>query len=161
MTLASATFERPIFFDDYVEGQVYVFGKTVVSQDEIIAFARKYDPQSFHIDPVLAKSHAYGGLIASGWHSCAMVMRMMTDDFISESASLGSPGVDEIRWKKPVRPGDTLRVRVEILKTRLSQTKSDRGIVISQVDVENQDLETIMSMKTTGLFLVKDLQQDK
>jgi acyl dehydratase len=84
-------------------------------------------------------------------------MRMMTDDFISESASLGSPGVDEIRWKKPVRPGDTLRVRVEILKTRLSQTKSDRGIVISQVDAENQELETIMSMKTTGLFLVKDL----
>jgi len=84
-----------------------------------------------------------------------MAMRMMTDDFISESASLGSPGVDEIRWKKPVRPGDILRVRLEILNTRLSKTKSDRGIVISQVEVMNQDSEILMSMKTTGLFLVK------
>jgi acyl dehydratase len=154
-TIASVSFERPIFFDDYVEGQVYVFGKTVVSEDEIIEFAGKYDPQSFHIDPDLAKLHAYGGLVASGWHTCAMAMRMMTDDFISESASLGSPGVDEIRWKKPVRPGDILRVRLEILNTRLSKTKSDRGIVISQVEVMNQDSEILMSMKTTGLFLVK------
>jgi acyl dehydratase len=80
---------------------------------------------------------------------------MMTDDFISESASLGSPGVDEIRWKKPVRPGDILRVRLEILNMRLSKTKNDRGIVISQIEVMDQDSEILMSMKTTGLFLVK------
>ncbi len=149
--MSSASFN---FFDDYVVGNCHEFGSYDVTEGEIISFASKYDPQSFHIDKEAAKSHAFGGLIASGWHTCAMVMRMMTEHFISSSASLGSPGVDEVRWYVPVRPGDTLRLRISVLATRLSKSKPDRGIVNSFVEGLNQNSEVVISLKTTGLFLV-------
>ena len=142
-------------FEDYVPGVCHEFGSYRVSEDEIVNFATNYDPQLFHLDKEAAKKHAFGGLIASGWHTCSMIMRMMTEHFIAPAASLGSPGVDEVRWLIPVRPGDTLRLRVSILSTRLSVSKPDRGIVNSLIEGLNQNLEVVVSLKTTGLFLVK------
>jgi acyl dehydratase len=142
-------------FEDYVAGACHEFGSYNVAEDEIVAFATNYDPQFFHLDKEAAKKHAFGGLIASGWHTCAMIMRMMTEHFIAPAASLGSPGVDEVRWLIPVRPGDTLRLRVSILSTRLSVSKPDRGIVYSLIEGLNQNSEVVASLKTTGLFLVK------
>jgi acyl dehydratase len=144
------------FFDDYVPGSRHEFGSYSVTEDEIVSFARRYDPQLFHIDKAAAKHHAFGGLVASGWHTCSMVMRMMTEHFIAPSASLGSPGVDEVRWLIPVRPDDTLSLRVSILNARLSKSKPDRGIVHSFIEGLNQTSETVISLKTTGLFLVKN-----
>ena len=142
-------------FEDYLPGASYEFGSYRVSEDEIVDFATNYDPQLFHIDKEAAKNHAFGGLIASGWHTCSIIMRMMTEHFIAPAASLGSPGVEEVRWLIPVRPDDTLRLRVSIISTRLSVSKPDRGIVCSLIAGLNQNLEVVVSLKTTGLFLVK------
>ena len=144
------------FFEDYVPGESYEFGGRVVDETELVDFARRYDPQPFHIDPVAAAMTPYGGLITSGWHTCAMMMRMMVDHYVSAVASLGSPGVDELRWIKPVRPGDVLRVRITVLDARVSQSKPDRGLVRSAIEVLNQDDMTVMTMKTLGFFLRRD-----
>jgi acyl dehydratase len=141
------------FFEDYVPGERYEFGHTVVDLTELVDFAQRYDPQPFHVDPVAAAATPYGGLITSGWHTCAMMMRMMVDHYVSAVASLGSPGVDELRWVKPVRPGDVLRVHITVLDTRVSQSKPDRGLVRSAIEVLNQADETVMTMKTLGFFL--------
>ena len=111
------TFATPIndrYFEDYVPGDVHEFGSVVAEEDEMIAFARRFDPQPFHTDPVAAKESVFGGLIASGWYTASMAMRLLVDNYISRVASLGSPGVDEVRWRKPVRPGDTLSIRVTV-----------------------------------------------
>ena len=144
------------FFEDYVPGERYEFGHRVVDETELVDFARRYDPQPFHTDPQAAAATPYGGLITSGWHTCAMMMRMMVDHYVSAVASLGSPGVDELRWVKPVRPGDVLRVRITILDARVSQSKPDRGLVRSAIEVLNQDDATVMTMKTLGFFLRRD-----
>jgi len=141
------------FFEDYVPGECYEFGRRVVDETELVDFAARYDPQPFHVDAVAAAATPYGGLITSGWHTCAMMMRMMVDHYVSAVASLGSPGVDELRWVKPVRPGDVLRVRITVLDARVSQSKPDRGLVRSAIEVLNQDDATVMTMKTLGFFL--------
>lgn len=141
------------YFEDYVVGDVHEFGSTTVTESELIEFARRYDPQPFHIDAAAARESYFGGLITSGWHTCALMMRMMVDHYVSEVASLGSPGVDEIRWLTPVRPGDTLRVRVTIAETRASRSKPDRGVVRSAVEVLNQEQVTVMTMTTLGMFM--------
>lgn len=140
------------YFEDYVVGSVQEFGSVTVDENEVIDYARRYDPQDFHTDPEAAKRSAFGGLIASGWHTTGMMMRLLVDNYISKVASMGSPGVDEIRWTQPVRPGDTLSVRVTILEARRSRSKPDRGMVRSFVEVLNQRNEVVMSMKTMGLF---------
>ena len=109
------------YFEDYIPGHVYELGTVTVSEAAIIDFARQFDPQYFHIDPELAKASRFGGIIASGWHTSSLVMRLYVDHFLSHVASLASPGVDEIRWPNPVRPGDTLSVRVTILEARPSR----------------------------------------
>jgi len=115
------------YFDDYLPGATYDCGSVSVSEDEIVSFARQFDPQPFHVDPGAAARGPFGGLIASGWHTAALVMRQLVDHYLPEEASLGSPGLDEMRWPDPVRPGDTLRVRASVVDTRRSLSKPDRA----------------------------------
>jgi acyl dehydratase len=131
------------WFEDYEAGEVVEFGEYPVTQEEIVEFARRYDPQPFHVDPEAAKDSAYGGLIASGWHTCAIMMRLLADGFVSEVASMGSPGLDELRWLAPVRPGDVLRSRIRVLETRRSSSKPDRGLVRLEQEAVNQRGEVV------------------
>ncbi|MFQ5684514.1 MAG: MaoC family dehydratase [Candidatus Binatia bacterium] len=140
------------YFEDYICGSVYEFGPIAVEQDEVIRFAKRFVPLPYHIDPERAKKSIYGGVIASGWHTAALMMRLYSDHYLSQVANLGSPGVDEMRWKKPVRPGDELTVRVTVLETRRSSSKPDRGIVQSFVEVMNQNREIVMSMKMVNFM---------
>jgi acyl dehydratase len=135
------------YFEDFTVGATAEFGSVLVSADEIIAFAQRYDPQPFHVDAAAATASPYGGLIASGWHTAAMTMRMLVDNFIDGATSLGSPGLGPIRWKLPVRPGDVLRVRARVTEARRSTSKPDRGAVTFEVDVRNQRDETVMTIE--------------
>jgi acyl dehydratase len=140
------------YFEDYVPGIVREFGSITVSESEIVDFGKRYDPQDFHVDPVAAANGPFGGLIASGWHTCALMMRMFADNYLSKVSSLGSPGIDELRWLKPVRPGDTLRVRASVLETKRSRSKPDRGIVHTLTEVLNQNGEVVLSAKAMTLI---------
>ena len=135
------------YFEDYPEGAVHEFGSIRVEEDEVIGFAQRFDPQPFHTDPETAKQSIYGRLIASGWHTAAIMMRLLVEHYLSRVASLGSPGVDELRWLKPVYPGDELSVRVTILEATRSRSKPDRGIVRSYIEVLNQHGEVVMTVK--------------
>jgi acyl dehydratase len=126
-----------------------------VSEDEIIAFAREYDPQLFHVDPEAARASIYGGLIASSWHTVALCMRLLVDNVFGHSGGMGSPGVDEIRWTRPVRPGDTLTVSMTVLEARTSQSRPDRGVLRFRVDVQNQDGEPTMQMVGAGFLALR------
>jgi acyl dehydratase len=141
-----------LYLEDFEPGSVHAAGSVQLSEAEILEFAGRYDPQPFHVDPEAAAASIYGGLIASGWQTVAVTMRLLVDNVFNEAASMGSPGVDEIRWPRPVRPGDTLSPRVTVLDTRVSRSRPDRGILRFQVDVENQDGETVMRM--TGAAFV-------
>lgn len=140
------------YFEDYVPGLVLEYGTIPLSEAEIIDFAMRFDPQYFHTDPEAAKAGPYGGLIASGWHTAAVMMRLAADYYLSKVASLGSPGIDEIRWTRPVRPGDSLRIRVSILEAKRSTSKPDRGVVRASIEVLNQNQERVMSMKAMNIF---------
>ncbi len=140
------------FFDDVKVGQVLQLGSRTITRDEIIAFAREFDPQPFHLDEEAAKASIYGGLLASGWHTAAILMRLLYDAFVKDAASMGSPGVDELRWLKPVRPGDTLTARFTVLETIPSRSKPDRGIVRSLSEMLNQHGETVLTMKGMSLL---------
>jgi acyl dehydratase len=140
------------YFEDYTPGHVFEFGTISVHESEIIDFAKKFDPQYFHVDPEKAKSSRFGGLIASGWHTTSLAMRLYVDHYVSHAASLASPGVDEIRWPNPVRPGDTLRIRVTILDARPSRSKADRGVVSAKIEALNQKDELVLSM--IGLSII-------
>jgi acyl dehydratase len=139
------------YFEDYVPGHVYEFGSISVSEADIIDFAKKFDPQDFHTDPEKAKSSRFGGLIASGWHTVGLAMRLFVDHFVSHVASLASPGTDEVRWPNPVRPGDTLRIRVTILEARVT-SKQDRGLVRAKLEAFNQKDEPVLSL--IGLSII-------
>ena len=154
-----SSFTTPIdnrFFEDYQIGSVHEFGSLIISQEEIISFARLFDPQVFHLDPESAKQTMYGGLIASGWHTSSLMMRLFVDHYLSHNASLGSPGVDELRWYKPVRPGDELSIRVTVTQARRSRSKPDRGVLHSFVEVLNQNDEVVGSMKALNLLLCRN-----
>jgi acyl dehydratase len=154
----NSTFTVPAenrYFEDYIADTMHEYGSIVVEQEEIISFAERFDPQVFHTDPEGAKKTIFEGLIASGWHTCALMMRLFVDHFLPKVASLGSPGIDELRWKKPVRAGDELSIRVTILETKRSRSKPDRGIVYSLIEVMNQDRDVVMSMKAVNLFLCR------
>ncbi len=140
------------YWEDFKVGEVEQIGGKRVDKDEIVTFAKQYDPQPFHIDEVAAKKSMYGGLIASGWHTCAMVMRMMCDAYMLQSASVGSPGIDNLKWLKPVRPGDMISARRTTLETRASKSKPDIGIVNNLWEVFNQNGEMVMSMQGYGMF---------
>lgn len=135
------------WFEDYVPGSVHEFGSVRVEAEEVMEFGRRFVPLYYHTDPERARQSAYGGLIASGWHTAALMMRLYTENYLSRDANLGSPGVDELRWERPVRPGDELWVRVTVLEARRSASRPERGIVRSLVEVLNQNREVVMSLK--------------
>jgi acyl dehydratase len=140
------------YFEDYVPGSVFEYGTISVTEAEIIEFARKFDPQGIHIDAEAAAAGPFGGLIASGWHTASMMMRLLVDNFISKVAALASPGVDELRWIRPVRPGDLLRIRVAVVEARPSRSKPDRGLVRTMIEVLNQKEEVVMSLNAMHLI---------
>ena len=140
------------YFEDYQAGEVLEVGDHLVTREEIVAFAGRYAPQPFHRDDAAARHSIDGGLIASGWMTCGVLMRMLVDHVISPVASMGSPGVDELRWLRPVRPGDRLRARVTVLETRRSRSRPDRGIVRLHQEALNQDGEVVLSMRGMGLY---------
>ena len=148
--------EHKYFWEDIKTGERENIGSVVVDKDEVIEFATRYDPQPFHIDEQAAKRSIYGSLIASGWHTCAMVMRLMCDAYLLESASLGSPGLENVRWLKPVRPGDTLTAYRTTLETRVSSSRPDRGIVKTLWEVENQKGELVLTMSGINFFLKRE-----
>ena len=141
------------YFEDYVPGLTVDCGSFSMSEAEIIAFAKEYDPQPFHVDPVGAKDGPFGGLIASGWHTTSMMMRQLVEFYVSPESSLGAAGVDEIRWPRPVRPGDTLHVRATVLEARRSASKPDRGIVKSLAELTNADGDLVM--KVTAINFIR------
>ncbi len=143
---------RERYFEDYPVGEVSEYGDAVVTEEEIIAFASRYDPQSFHVDPEAAASSIYGGLISSGWMTGSLMMRLMVEHFISPRSGMGSPGIDEVRWYQPVRPGDRIRLRSTILEKRRSSSKPDRGIVRVRQEAVNQSGQTVMSFIGIGLY---------
>jgi len=154
MTFTTPAKDR--YFEDYLPGAVHEFGSITIGEAEIIEFGRKFDPQPFHIDPEKAKHTAFGGLIASGWHTAGLAMRLLVDHYVSRVASLGSPGVDEVRWRKPVRPGDTLSIRVTVLESKLSRSKPNQGTIRSLVEVLNQHREVVMTWKGIGLVRCRE-----
>jgi acyl dehydratase len=146
MLQSFATAPDDRYFEDYTPGDVYEFGTITVTELEIIDFAKQFDPQYFHVHPEKAAQSRFGGIIASGWHTAGLAMRLYVDHFLSHVASLSSPGVDELRWPNPVRPGDSLRVRITVLEARPSRSKSDRGVVHAKIEAINQKDELVISM---------------
>ena len=158
MTSPAAAAARPrrIHWEDFVVGSVREVGAMPVTRDAVLAFAGEFDPQPFHLDEVAAQAGLFGKLSASGWHTCAMAMRMMCDAYLLESSSLGSPGIDNLRWLKPVHPGDTLSVRLEVLEARPMASRPSVGLVRSHWQVLNQDRDAVLTMEGWGMFGRRD-----
>ncbi len=143
------------YFEDYVPGTTYDCGSVSVDEASIVAFAKEFDPQPFHVDPVAAAAGPFGELIASGWHTISLVMRLLVEHYLSAEASLGGAGADEIRWPYPVRPGDTLRVRATVVEARRSLSKPDRGIIKTMGEAVNQDGRTVMRVTAINFLRVR------
>jgi acyl dehydratase len=144
--------EGKLYWEDFPPGDVVEMGSHTFTEAEIIAFARQFDPQPFHVDPEAARASYFKGLIASGWHTCSVAMRLMVDKYVGRSASLGSPGLDNIRWLAPVRAGDTIRYRRTITAARPSESKPGVGLVHSRWEAVNQRGELVMTMEGWGMF---------
>ena len=144
------------YFEDYVPGSVFEYGSVPLSEDEIVEFARRFDPQFIHIDSDAAAEGPFRGLIASGWHTAAVMMRLFVDHYLSHVASMASPGIDELRWMRPVRPGDHLSIRVSILEANRSRSKPDRGVVRTGIEVLNQNQEVVMSLKAMNILRCRE-----
>lgn len=142
------------YFEDFQEGQVINVGQTTVTEAEIIEFARRFDPQPFHIDREAA-GEVYGGVIASGWHTGSLMMRLVAEGLLNKSSGLPSPGLEELRWLKPVRGGDTLSVRFVVLATRVSASKPDRGLVTASWEASNQHGELVTIAKVICMFRLR------
>ena len=140
------------YFEDFKPGDVIELGARTITKERILAFAREFDPQPFHTDEEAAKRSIYGGLLASGWHTGSLLMRILYDGLLHDAASLGSPGIDELRWLEPVRPGDTLAGRMTILEAIPSRSKPDRGIIRSLIEMRNQHGAVVLSIR--GLSLI-------
>lgn len=140
------------YFEDFVEGQTVDLGSFQYTAQEIIDFARAYDPQPMHTDPAAAAKSTYGGLIASGWQTATSYMKVLVEEIMRDSASIGSPGIDKLRWLKPVRPGDVLRARFTVLEARTSNSRPDWGIVRSKGEVLNQMDEVVMDVEAVNFF---------
>ena len=140
------------YFEDFQPGEVIQTGSYVVPREEILAFAQQFDPQPFHIDEEAARRSIFGGIIASGWHTASICHRLLVDSLLSKSVSLGSPGLDELRWLLPVRPEDVLSARVEVLSLTPSRSKPDRGAIKFRLEARNQKGEAVMTELATALF---------
>ena len=141
-----------IWWEDFRVGETVELGRHTFTESEIVDFAKAYDPQPFHVDAEAAKQSYFGGLIASGWHTCAVGMRLIVDQYMNQTRSLGSPGIDNIRWLKPVRPGDTLAYRRTTVEARASASRPDAGLVKSRWEAVNQQGELVLSMEGWNLF---------
>jgi acyl dehydratase len=140
------------YFEDYPPGLTVEYGPIGVDEADIIAFGRQFDPQPFHVDAKSAAAVHLGGVIASGWHTASLMMRLLVDHFLPRAAGLASPGIDELRWLAPVRPGDQLTLRITVTEARRSRTKPDRGMVQTSNQVVNQRGEAVMTVKTMTLM---------
>ena len=140
------------YWEDLQAGAVRDLGTVTLSAEEIKNFARQFDPQPFHIDEAAGRRSIFGNLCASGWHTCAVAMKLTVENFLNESASMGSPGVENLRWLKPVYPGDTLRLQQTIVESRPLRTRADVGLVRSVWDMSNQDGEKVLHMEGYGMF---------
>ena len=143
------------YWEDFTVGRVIRLGSTSVARDETLAFARQFDPQPFHLDDAAAEASLFKKLSASGWHTCAMTMRLMCDGYLNDSAGLGSPGIDELRWLKPVYPGDTITAEMTVLEARVMNSKPHVGLVLSRWRVFNQDGADVMTMQGWGMFALR------
>ncbi len=141
-----------LYWEDFPVGDTMEMGSHTFTEAEIIAFARQFDPQPFHVDHDAAARSMYGGIIASGWHTASICHRLLVDSLLSKSVSLGSPGLDELRWLLPVRPEDVLSARVEVLSLTPSRSKPDRGAIKFRLEVRNQKGEVVMTELATALF---------
>ncbi len=144
------------YLEDFAVGQIYDSGRITVEKERIKTFAAEFDPQPFHVDAAAAARSAFGGLVASGWHTCSVGMRLMVQSYLGRTASLGSPGIDNIRWLKPVRPGDTLAYRRTVVASRASATRKGVGLVKHRWEAVNQHGELVLTMEGWGLFGRKD-----
>jgi acyl dehydratase len=140
------------YFEDYRVGAVFEFPSFTTSESEILDFAERFDAQPFHVDPVAAKHSHFGGIIASGFHTCAMAMSSLVNNGFFSTAGMGSPGLDEIRWRQPVRGGQTLHVRTTILEATRSKSKPDRGVIRHSVELLNERNEPVMSYIGMSMF---------
>jgi len=140
------------YFEDFPVGAEYALGSRSLGQDEIIAFAREYDPQPFHTDPVAAKSSAFGTLVASGWQTVGAFMSLLVKGVLADAASMGSPGVEGIEWRKPVKPGDVLTGHLRVLESTPSKSRPDRGIVKTEGRLTNQHGEVVMTIRAVNFF---------
>jgi acyl dehydratase len=145
-----------IWWEDFRVGDSAEMGRHTFTEEEILRFGREFDPQPFHADPAAAERTAFGGLIASGWHTCAIGMRLMVESYLSSTVSLGSPGIDNVRWLKPVRPGDTLVYRRTVMESRASTSRKGVGLVKHRWEAVNQAGELVLTMEGWGLFGRKD-----
>lgn len=153
--LSEADLPHPVedrWYGDYLPGASYEFGTVSLNESEIVDFARRYDPQSIHADPAAAADGPFQGLIASGVQTMAVAMRLYVDHYISAVASLASPGLDEVRWPRPVRPGDELRLRVSVLESRVSKSKPDRGLVRTHVEALTRADQVVLSFTAMNFF---------
>jgi acyl dehydratase len=141
------------WFQDYVVGTTTEHGSIRVDEEELLDFGRRFDPQPIHVDRAAAAAGPYGGLIASGWHTCALMMRLFAQEYLSPVSSLGSPGVDELRWLRPARPGDVLTLRTTVEETRLSRSKPDRGLVRTRAELHDGDGQVVVSLLAMNLVL--------
>jgi acyl dehydratase len=147
-----------IYFEDIAPGTVTRFGPRKITREEIITFAAEFDPQPMHLDEEAAKKTMLGGLSASGWHSCAIMMRLIYDGFLVDAASMGAPGIDEVKWLKPVRPGDELSVRLTALEKREPKTRPDMGFVQFRCELLNQNGEVVLDSTYPGMFAKRNRQ---
>ena len=145
-----------LFWEDFVPDVRELMGEVTVDLEEVVAFAKRYDPQPFHVDVQEAEKSIYGGIIASGWHTCSMVIRLMCDSYLVNSSSLGSPGIEEVKWLSPVYPGNVLSAFRTVVETRVSASKPDRGIVKTFWEVENEKGQLVMSMIGINFFLRRE-----
>jgi acyl dehydratase len=143
---------KPVHWEDFRVGETVAFGRKHVTREEIVTFAREFDPQPFHLDEAMARDTLLGGLAASGWHSCAMLMRMICDDYLSAAAGMGGAGMDEVRWLKPVRPGDVLTARRTCLEARGSGSRPHMGLVKLFYEVVNQHSQVVMTWVGVQMF---------
>ena len=140
------------YFEDFKPGDVIELGSRTISKERILAFAREFDPQPFHTDEEAATRSIYGGLLASGWHTGSLLMRILYDGLLKDTASLGSPGIDELRWLEPVRPDDTLTARMTIVEAIPSRSKPDRGLIRSLVEMRNQYGRVVLTIRGLSLL---------
>ncbi|PCE24905.1 dehydratase [Paraburkholderia acidicola] len=152
------TVTRHLSYEDMEVGTTTVVGSHTFERDEILRFASEFDPQPFHLDDAAAAASPFGTLIASGWHTCSVMMGLMVRNLLADSTSMGSPGIDEIRWIKPVRVGDTITLKNSVLDKRVLESRPDRGLVSTMWEGFNQDGEKVVVVRSKGIFGLRNPQ---